>query len=92
MALIPTANLGYPAIVMAIIGLIHMLGLGERLWKDRRTHGGLQASTLLLGGIILYGLQIWYAVLLLRDPRDTNALYDMVYLLVPIYSLGLARA
>src|SRR5580704_13054807 len=55
-ALIPKANVGYTAIIMAIIGLINILSLGRHLWNNRRTEGGIQAATLLLGSLLLYGL------------------------------------
>jgi len=91
-ALIPRSNIAYTALVMAIIGLISVLSMGRHLWNDRRTGGSAQASTVLLGSLLLYGLQIWYAVPLLRDARDTDALFGLVYLLVPTYALGVARA
>jgi len=91
-ALIPTSNLGYTALVMAIIGLVNTLALGRHTWEDRRAGRGLLAYALLPGSLIVYTLQIWYAAQLLRDARDTDALYGLVYLLLPAYSLGLARA
>ena len=91
-ALIPTSNLGYTALVMAIIGLVNTLALGRHAWEDRRSERDVRASTLLLGSFIVYALQIRYAAQLLRDARDTDALYGLVYLLLPAYSLGLARA
>lgn len=91
-ALIPTSNLGYTALVMAIIGLVNTLALGRHTWEDRRLGRGLLAYALLPGSLIVYTLQIWYAAQLLRHARDTDALYGLVYLLLPAYSLGLARA
>ena len=47
---------------------------------------------LVLVSVIIYGLQLWYALQLISAPRQVGALYGLVYLLFAVYAVGLGRS
>lgn len=92
-ALIPFSNLGIITIFMGSVGLLNTLALGSHLmkqWAGWRVL--LQRVILLLASIILYGYEIYFAILLLTTPNDSGPLYGMTGLLIGIYGLGIVRA
>lgn len=89
-ALIPNTNVGAVALVGAVAGLIStVLSQGGRLWRERRL---VRGTTLAIIGLIVYGLQLWYAWALLRDSQEASFVYALVYLLIAVYAVGLALA
>ena len=42
--------------------------------------------------VAIYGLQLRYTLQLLGAPRQVGALYGLVYLLFPVYAIGLGRS
>lgn len=91
-ALIPGTNLGYPALAMAVGCLITTLSLARHFWTDRQAGAVWQHHGLLVGALVIYGWQIWYAVRLLHAPGGKGAVFGISYLLLGAYSLGVARA
>lgn len=96
-ALIPHTNIGYPAVVLGLIGLVNTLSLGRHVWDERRQGQEplwslRRPSVLLVGSLAIYGLQLWYAVPLLRTPRATDNVYGLSYLMLGTYTVGLTRA
>ncbi len=90
--LIPDTNMGYPALGVSVGGLINTLNLGRGLWEERHGGAGRQQFTLLVGGLVIYCWEIWFAVQLIRQPHDTGYVYGLAYLLVGAYLLGVGRA
>ena len=95
-ALIPGANPGGVVLVVGAFGLLNTLGLGRELWHRR--FGGRYAgrgALLVLGGLVLYGMEMWWALKLLRDsPAEADGSYYTVlaFLLLGVYVVGLGRA
>ena len=95
-ALIPGAKLGTLVLVVGALGLLNTLGLGWELWHRR--FGGRYAGRgvlLALGGLVLYGTEMWWALKLLRDaPAEADGSYYTVlaFLLLGVYVVGLGRA
>lgn len=90
--LIPDTNIGYAALGLGAGALINTLSLGRRLWGERRRGHRWQGLTLLVGGLILYGWEIWFGAQLIRHPQQTGNVTGLAYLLVFTYLLGVARA
>jgi len=92
--LVPRINIGIVTVVMALIGLVGTLRLGGAYRHARPTtrQGRLRAVTLLLASLVVYTLELWYAVQLIRTPPDVGPLDNLVDVLLAVYGLGLGRA
>ncbi len=92
-ALLPRLNLGVVALTMGIISLINSLFIGGHLLKEqigwKNTFRGIW---MVLIGLLLYGTEVVYAVRLLVSPSNTDTIFNMGFLLMGIYALGLIRA
>ena len=69
------------------------MSLGRKLWRGRP--GPLpmmRRLALVLLSVVIYGLQLRYALGLLSTPRQVGALYGLVYLLFAVYAIGLGRS
>jgi hypothetical protein len=93
-ALLPQANLGSAALPLSAIGLVNQCFLAwdllrhvERTWP-RMVRGGV----LIVAGLLLYGGELYNALLLLLSPGNSVPLSTLAALLLGIYALGLTRA
>jgi hypothetical protein len=93
-ALIPTTNIGYVALVMAVTSLISTARIGRGLWDERHEGRapGIHRLTLLGGSLVIYGMEIGLAVALIGAPHHTGYVYGLAYLLLGAYGLGIGRA
>ena len=92
-ALIPTSNLGWVTLVMSLLGVSTSLTLGWNLLNHRqRWQNALRNTLLLMGSLIVYGYEFYYAVDLIKTPQDTEAVLVLTELLIVVYALGLIRA
>jgi hypothetical protein len=90
---VPGLNLGSVALWASLASLAQTLNLSRKLWRGRP--GSLRMirrQTLVLLSVAIYGLQLRYALQLLGVPRQVGALYGLVYLLFPVYAIGLGRS
>ncbi len=91
--LIPGTNIGLVAVILALIGLLGTLRLaGDYRHAPLTRQGQGRAVTLLLASLVVYALELVYAVQLLRTPSAGGALDNLVDVLIAIYGLGLGRA
>jgi hypothetical protein len=93
-ALLPQTNLGWAALVLSLIGLANHVILGWNLSKHAQ-RGWISTgrrAALILAGLLLYGYELYNAILLLLFPTDSTPISVLAPLLVGIYVLGLARA
>ena len=92
-ALIPISNLGWVTLVMSLTGVSSSLTLGWNLLSHRqRWQNALRNTPLLMGSLIVYGYELYYAVDLIKTPQDTGAVLALTELLIVVYALGLIRA
>jgi hypothetical protein len=85
-ALIPHANLGEVATIMAVISLLSTIQLHRRVARQE-----LHIVMLVLGlGIYLFQLVI--GVLLLLDPADRGQVSTAAYLVIAAFGVALSRA
>ena len=92
-ALIPTSNLGWVTLVMSLTGVSSSLSLGWNLLSHRqRWQSVLRNMVLLVGSLIVYGFEFYYAVDLMKAPQDTGAVLALTELLMVVYAIGLIRA
>jgi len=52
----------------------------------------VRAATLLLASLVVYALELLYAVQLIRTPSAVGSLDNLVDVLIAVYGLGLGRA
>ena len=91
--LTPGTHIGIVTVIMALIGLVGTLRLGGDYRHTRLTRQGpLRAATLLLASLVVYALELLYAVQLLRTPSAVGSLDNLIDVLIAVYGLGLAHA
>jgi len=92
-ALIPATNMGWVALVMSVLGLWSTAFLGRSLLKHpTRWQGTVRRLALILVGMILYGFELYVAILLINAPSNTSASFTLATLVGVAYGLGLLRA
>ncbi len=93
-ALLPQTKLGWAALILSLIGLANHFILAWHLSKQaqRRWISTGRRAALIVAGLLLYGYELYNAILLLRFPTDSTPITVLAPLLVGIYALGLARA
>jgi hypothetical protein len=93
-ALLPQTNLGSAALVLSVIGLANQCFLGWDLFRhtERRWLSMVRGAVLIVVGLLLYGGELYNALLLVLSPTDSAPLYALAGLLLGTYALGLTRA
>ncbi len=93
LALPPHATIENITVIMSAIGLANTLIMGSFLVRDSRSRVRSWKSALfLLGGLVIYGFEMFYGIGLAVAPGDSATLSDLTVLLVIIYIYGVARA
>ena len=86
-------NIGIVTLWASLASRAQTLNLGRKLWRGRP--GPLRMirrQALVLLSVVIYGLQLRYALQLMSVPRQVGALYGLVYLLFAVYAVGLGRS
>jgi hypothetical protein len=83
--LIPKVNIGEPAVVMAVIGVVATVRL------QRRLHMGRNLIVLTIT-LLAYATQLGYGVLLLVKPHDSDQLINLSFILFLTLIVSLQRA
>jgi hypothetical protein len=102
-ALIPKSNVGYTALVLALAGIVNSISIGVRLgrsrWENRNASGQspmwlrvVRDQLVVVGALVVYVLELSYAVQLVLHPRDRGAVYSLASILLVVNGLGLLRA
>ena len=47
---------------------------------------------LILTSVVLYGFELYYAILLVLAPNDVNSVFSLAALVMGVYGLGIVRA
>ncbi len=90
--LIP-GSVGVVTLVMSISALSTSLFLAWDLLKERQSwQNVLRRIFLLLATFIIYGFELYYAILLLYEPNNFGIFYSLTGLLLAVYAIGLTRA
>lgn len=91
-ALIPT-NLGGITLVLSLTGLIHSIYLAWSLLKARqRWQNMLRRFFLIVVSLIVYGYELYCAILILNEPQNVGGFFVLTWLLLAVYGIGLTRA
>ena len=92
-ALLPRETIGTITITMSTIGLLTTIIMGIFLLRDSKGEvKKLPHFFFILLGLVMFGFEIFYGILLEREPADSATLHNLAILLVLIYLYGIARA
>ena len=85
LGLIPKVNIGEPAVIMAVIGIVAIVRL------QRRLHTGRNLLVLAIT-LLAYAAQLGFGVLLLVDPHDSGQLINLSFIVFVTLIVSLQRA
>jgi hypothetical protein len=85
LGLIPDANIGVAAIVLAVLSLYAAVRLNSRLHTARST-------AFLVLTLLAYAAQLSFGIVLLISPHDSAAVKNLCYILFTTLVVALARA
>lgn len=91
-ALTPQTSIGSVTMIMGLIGLVNTLSLGRYFWEERRRGVDIESVTLMLGSMVIYGLEIWFGAQVLQQPTAPHGVERVVNVLIATYALGVDRA
>lgn len=91
-ALIP-GSVGVITLIMSASGLFNSLFLAWNLLKERQSwQNVLRRIFLIVASFIIYGYELYVAILLLNEPDNLEGFYALTGLLLSVYGIGLTRA
>lgn len=92
-ALIPGEHLGWPALVVAVLGLMFVAASLLSLLRVRRTQPGeLRDAVFLVFLAITFGLQFAFGLLLINHPENASDAHNIAILVIVCFFIGIARA
>ncbi len=92
-ALLPRTNMAHLTLVMSGIGLFNSLFLGVSIFLNPTSwQTAIRRAVLILTSVVLYGFELYYAILLVLSPNDTNSVFSLAALVMGVYGLGIVRA
>jgi hypothetical protein len=92
-ALVPGIAIGWPAVVVAILGLMFVGGSLLSLRRERRERpGALTDAVHLVGLIVVFVLQLRYGARLIGDERNSGALDAIAILVIVCFLIGISRS
>ena len=83
--LIPKINIGEPAVIMAVIGIVAIVRL------QRRLHTGRNMMVFVIT-LLAYAAQMGFGALLLSSPHDSNQLINLSFVVFATLIVSLQRA
>ena len=89
---VPPTNVGIVAAILAVVGIFDTLGIGLSLLEEWSIEAGRSSAVLVVGSLIIYVLELWYAWRVSVDQGNSGALYGLVYVLFVVYGVALGRA
>ena len=89
---VPPTNVGIVAAILAVVGIFDTLGIGLSLLEEWSIEAGRSSAVLVVGSLIIYVLELWYAWRVSMDQGNSGALYGLVYVLFVAYGVALGRA
>ncbi len=92
-ALVPHSNIAWLTLVMAAIGFTNSIFLAfTALLRLPNWQTGIRRAILILLGLVLYGFEFYFAVLLAISPNDAGPVAELTTLVMSAYGLGIVRA
>lgn len=91
--LVPGTNVGYPAVVLGIIGIVFTAAAVRSIQSSPATrHQQLGQSWLVILLLLIFGTELAGGITVLARPGDSGAVQTIGYALVASLLVGIARA
>jgi hypothetical protein len=91
--LVPGTNVGYPAVVLGVIGLFFTAASLRTIFASRATTGlRLGQTGLILLLLLIFGTELGYGIAVLIHPDHLQLVENISYALVTSVLVGIARA
>lgn len=93
--IMPETNIGWPALVMAILGLLTIFGLLRRFFgteKEQNPVGRTKNMLWIFVSFVIYGAEGICGVLLILNPANQSYVSFIMYVLIALFSAALTRA
>ncbi len=87
--LLPLVNVGALAVAAGVLSVVGTVRLALQLMRVRE---GRYHLTLVLGSMVVYGVQVAVGVELLQSPGSPEAVGQLAGLMLMVYAIGLGRA
>jgi hypothetical protein len=92
-ALIEGIDVGWTAVVVALIGLHFVLGsLLSLLNRTRRGPGALRDGTFLVGLVVVFLLQLYFGIRMIADDQPVDAVRGLAVLVVVCFLIAISRS
>ncbi|GLV55467.1 hypothetical protein KDH_23110 [Dictyobacter sp. S3.2.2.5] len=93
LALVPHTTIGTVTLIMGAIGLGNTIIMGVSLLQDASNGAKkLRSIGFIIGSLIIFGFEFFYAIQLTIWPENVSALSNLTTFLVIIYLYGVLRA
>jgi hypothetical protein len=92
-ALIPGVGLRWPAFAVSLVGLLFVAGSLLSLRRPGRPRPAAPRDAFFLVGLVIaFGLELWFALSLISDEHDAGAAQGIAVLVIVCFLIGIARA
>jgi hypothetical protein len=92
-ALVPGTQIGWPALIVAILGLAFILASLRSLIRVRRSQRGeLRDAAFLAGLAITFGVQLVFGLRVLMHPGNADAVETIAEVVIVCFLIGIARS
>jgi hypothetical protein len=92
-ALVPHMQLGWTALVVAVIGLVFIVASLLSLMRVRRSQPGELRDALFLWGLVVtFALQLVFGLLVIMHPHRSGSVDTLAVLVIVCFLIGIARS
>ncbi len=92
-ALLPHSNIAYLTLVMGSLGFLNSLLLGLTVFREHVDwQAAIRRVVLVLTSLVIYGFEVYYAVLILLSPNNSGYVFVIATLVMGVYGVGVIRA
>ena len=92
-ALVPGREIGPTALSVALIGLVFVVASLMSLLRVRKSQPGeLRDAVFLVGLVIIFALELVFALRVIRHPLRTGAVQGIAILVIVCFLIGIARS
>jgi hypothetical protein len=92
-ALVPGVGIGWPAAIVAVLGLVFIIASLLSLMRVRRSQPGeLRDAAFLAGLVVTFGLQLWFGQRAIVHEHQTSRANSIAVLVIVCFLIGIARS
>jgi uncharacterized membrane protein YczE len=92
-ALVPGMDIGWTALIVALIGLVFTVASLLSLLRVRRSQPGeLRDALFLVGVVATFGIQLLFGLLVIMHPHHASRVDNIAVLVIVCFLVGIARS